>query len=164
MKEEKEFLKKKFIEFQTKISELSQSIHACKENNFNREKDFLLNIFEVIDAFDNLEETISAKEKDLDKTSLRIVKSIRSIYRKLKRILEDKKIVPLDFPDNKASMEKCIIVETEENSELENETIISIVKKGYINTEEKVILRKAEVITAVNDNENNFKNIEDEVG
>lgn len=151
MKEEKAFLRQKIIEFQLKIAELTHALSEQEQNFQDREKSFCLSLFEVLDAFENLNENISEKEKEFDKTTRMLARSIRSIHKKLVRILKSNHIVQIEFQDNKAEMDYCKVVDTQEAEDMENETILSVVKNGYINKEKSVVLRKAEVITVRND-------------
>jgi len=57
----------------------------------------------------------------------------------------------MEFPENKARMDYCKIVDTRQEPELDNETIVSVVKNGYVNRQDGTVVRKAEVITALND-------------
>ncbi|MCP4110468.1 MAG: nucleotide exchange factor GrpE [Desulfobacteraceae bacterium] len=149
MKQEKEFLREKFIEFQLKIAELNHALLKQDQASQAREKELYLNLFEVMDAFDNLDENIAEKEEGFDKTTRMLVKNVRSIRKKLLRALKAKNIVPIEFPDNKARMDYCKIADTKDISGLENETIISVIKNGYIDKQQDIVLRKAEVITVL---------------
>ena len=60
-------------------------------------------------------------------------------------------IVKMEFPENKARMDYCKIVDTRQEPELDNETIVSVVKNGYVNRQDGTVVRKAEVITVLND-------------
>jgi len=149
MKKEKEFLKEKLIEFQLKIAELSHSLQTQEQEFQDKEKSLYLQLFEVLDAFENFNENTSEKEEKFDKTTRGLVKTVRSIQKKLIRILKENHIVPIEFPDNKAKIEYCKVADTRNVEGMENEEILSVVKKGYIDTEKNAVLRKAEVITAV---------------
>ncbi len=150
MKEEKEFLKKRFIEFQLKINELSTALKEQEQAYRTRERERDLHLFEILDAFENLNENIKEKEGGFDKTARILVKNIRSIQRKVIRFLEANQTFPLEFPDNMAEMEYCEVVGTKEMVDMENETILSVVKTGYIDRRQNTVLRKAKVITVLN--------------
>ena len=150
MKKQKEFLKKKFIEFQLKIDELTRALREQEQSLKTREKERDLQIFEVLDAFENLNENIKEKEESFDKTNRMLVKNISSIQRKLIRFLEANNKFRIEFPNNKAKMEYCEVVETREMDDMENETILSVVKTGYIDKKQNTVLRKASVITVLN--------------
>ncbi|MCW5203344.1 MAG: nucleotide exchange factor GrpE [Candidatus Electrothrix communis] len=144
-------LREKLIGFQREIAELKQSNRELEEAAEQQEQALLLGLFEVLDAFDNLEKNIQGKEGILDKTEQRFVKSTRAIQRKILRLLRSRHVEPLEFPENKARIKQCKIIATQNDPALENEEIISVEKKGYMDTERKTVLRKAEVVTVCND-------------
>lgn len=150
MKKEKAFLREKFIEFQLKIAELTHALHEQEASFQAREKELNLNLLEILDAFENLNETIQAKEDEFDKTTRGLAKNVRAIYKKLIRLLKTNHIEQIEFQDNKARMDSCKIVDTREAADLDNETILSVVKNGYMDKEQGKVLRKAEVITVLN--------------
>lgn len=150
MKQEKEILRDKFIEFQVKIAELTFSLRKQEDAFLERERELYLHIFEVLDAFESLEETIRAKEESMDKTSRQLAKNIRAIHRKIMRMLKARHIVVMELPDHKARMDYCKVVEARESPDRENETILEIVKNGYVDEQKGTVLRKAEVITVLN--------------
>jgi molecular chaperone GrpE (heat shock protein) len=150
MSAEKKFLREKFIEFQTKIADLALSLTE-QENSFEeKEKVLYLSLLDILDAFENVDEMIEAKKDNFDKAAFMLSKNIRSIHKKFVRLMKAGHIVPMEFPDNKARMAFCKVVDTREEPEMENETILSVVKKGYFRKEGGAILRKAEVITVFN--------------
>ena len=150
MKQKKDFLREKFVEFQLRIAELTRAVHEQADTFQTRESDLYLNLFEVLDAFENLNETIQAKEDGFDKTTRGLAKTIRSIHRKLTRLLKSNHILQIEFPEKKDRMEYCKIVDTRKAANMENETILSVVKHGYIDKQQGRVLRKAEVITVLN--------------
>ena len=150
MRKKKEFLKEKFINFQKKIAELTHALQEQEDSFQAREKDLYLNLFEILDAFENLDQTIQAKENQFDKTSRRLAKNIRSIRKKLIRLLKTYHIVQIEFSNNIADMDCCKVVDTQEAADMANETILSVVKNGYIDKNKEMVLRKAEVITVLN--------------
>lgn len=150
MSKKKEFLKEKFVVFQVKIAELTHALQE-QENSFQaREKDLYINLFEILDAFENLDQTMVAKENRFDKTTRRLAKNIRSIRKKLVRLLKTSHIVQVEFSNNIADMDYCKVVDTQKSAGIANETILSVVKNGYIDKNKKIVLRKAEVITVLN--------------
>ncbi len=151
MRKEKEFLRKKIIEFQLKIAELTLALREQEDSFRTREKDLSLNLFEILDAFENLDVTIRSKENGFDKTTRRMAKNVRSIHRKLLRILKTNHIIQMEFPNKKARMDYCKVVDTREAADAENETILCVVKNGYIDKQLNKVLRKAEVITVRNE-------------
>jgi len=146
----KEFLKEKLVEFQLKIAELNHSM-AKQLNSFQeREKGLALGLLDILDAFENIDETIEAKKDKFDKTARMLSKNIGSVHKKLIRLMKSIDIVKMEFPDNKARIDYCKIIDTRPEPEMENETIVSVVKNGYVNKQDGSVVRKAEVITVLN--------------
>jgi len=152
MTTEKELLRQKIIEFQQIIAELKLTLAQKEELFCKNTKDSFLSLLDIMDAFETLENNLETKKDSLDKTAKMLGRNIISIHRKLIRHFQSASIVPMKFPRNKATMELCKIIETREDPDLENEIILEIVKKGYVNTQDDSVLRKAEVITVLNDN------------
>ncbi len=152
MKQKKAYLKSKLIEFQVKIVEMARMMREQEHVYYEREKTLYLNLFEVLDAFENLDDMIKAKEDQLDKSARRMAKNIRNINKKLARILKANHITPIELNEGKAQIEYCKIADTKQDRDLENETIIDVIKTGYRDNRKDIVLRKAEVITVLNDN------------
>lgn len=146
----KELLFDRIVGFQRKIAKLNKTINDQEEEFALRQRELFGDLFDILDAFENLGKNIEAKSGSFDKSTNRMVKSILKINRKLLRTLKDRDIEPLSFPDNQARMELCKVVATEKSTKLTNGKIISIEKTGYIDTRQNLILRKAEVTTVLN--------------
>ena len=97
MKEKKDFLRKKLIEFQLKILDLSHILKEREDSFRERENKLFTGLFEVLDAFENVEENINAKEDRMDKTARRLAKNVRTIRKKLVRLLKANGVVRLEF-------------------------------------------------------------------
>jgi len=151
MKSKKAFLKQKFIEFQLKIAELNRRLQETRDSFQQREENLMLELLTLLDAFENIEETIEAKQDGFDKSARMLSKNIRSIQKKLKRLLQAHDVVPMQFPDNMARIDRCKVLDTRFAPESKNEKILSVVKNGYIDKRDGKVLRKAEVITVLND-------------
>ncbi len=151
MKAGKEFLREKLIEFQLEIAELNHSTTQQRNRFQKREKTLTLNLLDILDAFKNIDDTIEAQKDKFDKTARMLSKNIRSVHKKLIRLMKSGDIVKMEFPENKARLDYCKIVDTRQEPELENETIVSVVKNGYVNRQDGTVVRKAEVITVLND-------------
>jgi len=66
MKSKKAFLKQKFIEFQLKIAELNRRLQETRDSFQKREENLMLELLTLLDAFENIEETIEAKQDEFD--------------------------------------------------------------------------------------------------
>ncbi len=151
MKEGKEFLRRKLIEFQVRIADLNHTLVGERDSFHEKEKAFRLDLLDILDAFENIEETIEAKKNRYDKSARMLSKNIRAVHRKLIRLMKSDDIVTMDFPDDRAAMDRCKILDVREAPGMENETILTVVKNGYIDRKDGSVLRKAEVITVSND-------------
>ena len=98
----------------------------------------------------DLEENLQDLPGPLDKTGPRFIKNIQAIKRKLLRLLSSRQIEPLELVDNKAQVDQCRVIETKKEPAQENEEILFVEKKGYVDRGRNVILRKAEVVTVWN--------------
>ena len=146
----KELLFDHLVGFQRKIAKLDKTINDQAEEFTLRQKELFGDLFTILDAFEHLEKNLESKNDTVEKSTRLIIKSTLKIKRKLLRILKDRDIEPLNFPDNQARMELCKVIATEKANQLTDGTIISIEKTGYIDIRQNLILRKAEVITALN--------------
>ena len=146
-----QFLRDRLVSFQRDIARLKQQDREREELFQDRERTFLLELFAILDGFDNLERNIRDKEDTLDKTGRRLVKNVRAIKRKMLRLLRTRHVEPMEINDNMAQMEQCKVVGVQTDPTRENREIISVEKKGYIDTEQNTVVRKAEVVTVNND-------------
>jgi molecular chaperone GrpE (heat shock protein) len=144
----KQRLRAKLIGFQKDLISLSRELETEKELARRREDALYLELAAVLDAFENVFNTLREKEETLDKSARRVLKSFQAINRKLLRILEESGVERLAFPDGKAEIGLCKIVDTEVMEGAEDGTIVSVIRSGYRRGER--ILRPAEVITVAN--------------
>ncbi len=150
MKQAKEFLKVKLTQFQQEIAQLTNTIKNQEESFKTKEHDLYKELFDILDIFERLDESLQDKEHTLDKTSRNYIKSTRILHKKIVRLLKSRNITQIKFPENKAKMGYCKIIDTKEVTDMENEVILSVIKNGYIDNQNNVTLRKAEVITVLN--------------
>ena len=151
MSSKKEQLANKLIDFQQQIADLKLDLARQAEAHHKRENDMFTGLLEIMDAFETVEKNLELKKESLDKPARMLGKNILAIHRKLSRQFQSAGIVPMAFEENKAVMEQCKVLETRTDQSQEDGTLVEIVKKGYINTREGTILRKAEVITIRNE-------------
>ncbi|MDY0220967.1 MAG: nucleotide exchange factor GrpE [Desulfobacterium sp.] len=147
MATEKEQLKEKLVEFQQTIAGLKLTLADQESMFLNRQKELLLGLLDLMDAFESIEKNLEAKKDSLDKTAKMVGRNVLSIHKKLDRHLGSAGIVKMEIPGNRATMELCKVLDTRKDPEFASETICEVVKNGYINKEDGTVLRKAEVIT-----------------
>lgn len=145
-------LREKLVAFQREIAELKRKAKEQEEASLRREQELFMELFEVLDVFDVIEKNIGKKIGLLDRTSLALLNNMRAVQRKLLRLLGSRRILPLEFAGSKAKMELCRILETRRDPARQNEEILSVEKKGYVDAGRHLVLRKAEVVTVCNDN------------
>jgi molecular chaperone GrpE (heat shock protein) len=140
----KERIRAKLIELQKAAIGLTGELQVCEREARENENDLFLELVGVLDAFENLFNNLD--RDTLDKSAKRAFKSVGAIQRKLTRLLETRGLEKLEFPDARAEVGLCKVVETRETEEAEEGTILAVVRNGYRRGEQ--VLRPAEVITA----------------
>lgn len=153
MNDQQKYLKQTLISFQRTIVQLNQELRSREDNYREKEKNFWLNVMDILDACDRLYEYIEDKKESFDKPALKVAASFNSIRNKTNRFLKSNQIIPITFEQNKASRELCKVIETRPDETLDNETILTILKTGYLDANSNTVLRKAEVITVLNHKE-----------
>lgn len=145
----KDRIRGKLIELQKTVIGLTAKLQACERDAREKENDLFLELAGVLDAFENLFKNLDPDT--LDKSAKRAFKSVSAIQRKLTRLLEARGLEKLGFPDARAEVGLCKVVETRATEEAAEGTILAVVRNGYRRGEQ--ILRPAEVITASRDRE-----------
>jgi molecular chaperone GrpE (heat shock protein) len=142
MNQGKEFLRQKLIQFQTRIADLNHLL--AEDRNSFQEKALHLGLLDIVDAFESIGEVIESKKDGFDKSARILSKNIRSIHKKLIRLMKSDDIVQMEFPDNTARMDYCRIVDTCAEPEMENQIILTVIKKGYISRKTGAFFGKPE--------------------
>jgi molecular chaperone GrpE (heat shock protein) len=140
----KERIRAKLIELQKAAIGLTGELQAREREARENENDLFLELVAVLDAFENLFNNLDGDA--LGKSAKRAFKSVGAIQRKLARLLEARGLEKLEFPNARAEVGLCKVVETRETEEAEEGTILAVVRCGYRRGEQ--VLRPAEVITA----------------
>jgi len=140
----KERIRAKLIELQQAAISLTAELQACERNARETENELFLELTAVLDAFENLFKNLDPNT--LDKSAKRGLKSVGAIQRKLTRLLEARGVEKLEFPDARAEVGLCKVVETRATAQAEDGTILAVVRNGYRRGDH--VLRPAEVITA----------------
>ena len=113
----------------------------------NSMKEFFISIISVIDSLESKEENLIERYANIE-VGLKIIQSYSSIQKQLFTILTKHGVTKLEYPNNKLIVGYCKVVDTEPEPSKENDTIISIVKNGYIRGSE--LIREAELIVVKN--------------
>jgi len=144
------------------FTELEQLIvQNLKSNNFLKNeverkeiekhdllKDISIRIIDILDSFEQIEESVIEKEYDKIDEVRKTVNRYKTIQKKLLGLLQKYGITKIEFPDNRLIVGLCEVVETEADSNRKNDEIISIIRNGYIRGKE--LIRPAQIIVVKN--------------
>jgi len=129
---------------------IEYEFYKFKEQYEIETRKFLLELIEVVDAFERLFNIIKTKEETLDQQTKIWIGNFRTIYRLLLRTLKEFEILPIEtFIGEIVNPHIHNVVEVVEKPEQESGTIIEIIKKGYI--WKKNLLRPVDVKVVKNE-------------
>lgn len=140
-------LKNKISENLSEILTLKKTVKNLEIAKQDLMKEFILGIIEVIDSFENKENSLLTKYSSNDESN-KIINSFSIIRKKLNILLENYGVTKITFPDNKLIVGFSKVVGTEPDMLKKNDSIISIVRNGYIRGHE--VIREAEIIVVKN--------------
>jgi molecular chaperone GrpE (heat shock protein) len=127
------------------LHNLSEKYKLEKQDQF---LELIIGIIEVIDTFEKSEEAINERNLNADENSQKIINRFTSVLKKLHKLLQKNGVTKLEFPENRLMIGFCKVIDTEPDSNLTNDTIIEVVRSGYIHGKE--LIREAEVIIVKN--------------
>lgn len=110
-------------------------------------KEFFIGIIKILDSFEAKEENLKERYPE-DQKAQKTIKSYSSIKKQLLNLLRKHGVTKLEFPENRLIVGFSKVVDTEPNSVMDNDEIISIVKQGFIRGSE--LVREAELIVVKN--------------
>lgn len=131
----------------------SDKLKAKLEKNKENIKKMLLSVIEIIDVLDLILE--EKKENALDEKSKMLFNEFEKIRGKLKKILFQNKVYPMELASGKAELGHCEIIETVEREDKDEDEIVQVLKKGYF--WEGKVLRVVSVVTVKNKEAKNGK-------
>lgn len=145
----------KFSKIEAEITQLKkenlQQKNEIEESTLNHERqiDALINDFiSVVDAYEKAETKVSEMEFPEDETIARVIKRLLQPKNKALSVLSKYGVSQIDILNKPINEDLCSVVETEPDSEKENDLVISIEKNGYVRGER--LIRRAEVIIVRN--------------
>lgn len=125
---------------------LKQSLREQETRSVASSEDLFLELLEVGDALETLLEYLATNSELTPEICQRLPRNIGAIHRKLLNVLKKRQISPIELDETQPDFDLCRVVEREVRSELADQTITKIVRRGFRNRE--TILRPAEVITS----------------
>ena len=131
----------------TQSLELKNKVRVKDLEKQDLMKDFFLGIIKIIDSFESKEENLTEKYVN-EEVASKIIQSYSSIKKQLLNLLNKYGVTLLGFSENRLIVGYSKVVDTEPDPNKKNDTIISIVKNGYIRGSE--LIREAEIIIVKN--------------
>lgn len=133
-----------------KSGSFKQALHQ-KEEEFTSEKEQLF--LELLEVFDAMESLLNYLEENPDPNPQfikRLPKSLGTVQKKLLATLGRQRVNLIVFQESKPDFSFCQVVDREERNDLEEKTIVKVVRQGFCLGDK--VLRPMEVITATKEN------------
>lgn len=126
---------------------LRQEVTDLQNHHHDLSRDFCLGIISVLDSFESKEGNLSLRY-EADEQAQRVIKSYSSIKKQLLGLLAKHGVTQLEFPDGRLPIGFAKVIDTEPAPGQENDTIVGVVKPGYVRGSQ--VVREAEVIVVRN--------------
>jgi molecular chaperone GrpE (heat shock protein) len=136
-----------WVQDKVAILDLKNSVKAKDIEKYDLAKDFFLSLIKILDSFEAKDENLLERYAD-DAAAQKVIESYASIKKQLLNVLAKQGVTKLEFPENRVIVGFSKVVDTEPDASQKNDTIISIVKNGYIRGSE--LVREAELIIVKN--------------
>ncbi len=136
-----------WVQDKTEILNLKNKITAQNLEKQDLMKDFFLSIIKILDSFESKDENLRERYTE-EIAAQKVIQSYSSIKKQLLNLLGKHGVTMLDFAENRLIVGYSKVVETAPDATKKNDTIISIVKNGYIRGSE--LIREAELIVVKN--------------
>jgi molecular chaperone GrpE (heat shock protein) len=131
----------------TKKLELKNKLKEKELEKQDVMKDFFLGIINIIDSIESKEENLTQKYSQ-NEIANKVIKSFSSIKKQLINLLSKHGVTQINFLEGKLIIGFSKVIETEPDPTKKNDTIVSIIKNGYIRGSE--LIREAELIVVKN--------------
>ncbi|MEA5620751.1 nucleotide exchange factor GrpE [Cronbergia sp. UHCC 0137] len=126
---------------------LQQSIREQKNQAIAQNEDLFLELLEVADALEALLNYLENNSDPSPEFIASLPKSISIVNRKFLSLLKKRQVLPIELESKEPDFNLCRVVDQEERSDVGDQTITKVVRKGFYWGEK--ILRPVEVITAI---------------
>lgn len=136
-----------WVQDKVEILDLKNTVKAKDIEKYDLMKDFFLSIIKIIDSFEAKDENLQERYA-ADEAAQKVIQSYASIKKQMLNLLAKYGVTKLEFPENRIIVGFSKVVDTEPDALKKNDTIISIVKNGYIRGSE--LVREAELIIVKN--------------
>lgn len=125
---------------------LEQAVQKEKGNTQAFKEELFLELLEIFDTIESLFNYLNENSEINPQFAKRLPKTIYTIKKKLLVTLERRQAIPIDFQEDKPDFRFCQVVDREERSDLQEQTITKIVRQGFFLGDK--ILRPTEIITS----------------
>lgn len=126
---------------------LHQSLREQKTQSASDVEDLFLELLEVSDALESLL-TYLKNNPDVNQAFIqRLPRSLGVVHHKLLTVLSKHHVLPIELQSEQLDFNLCRVVDRELRSDLEDQTIVHVVRQGFILGEK--VLRPMEVITSI---------------
>ena len=125
---------------------LKNDLRKVNEEAGKLEKDLILDLLQISDSIqlkiDGYKERIEGNK--LPHECTKIVNSFNSLNKTIENIFAKHNIVEINVLNKKAELGACKVIDTQNEPNFENDTVIQVLRKGYKYKDK--ILRPAEVV------------------
>ncbi|KOR36932.1 MULTISPECIES: nucleotide exchange factor GrpE [Planktothricoides] len=125
---------------------LQQELREQKSQSIAAKEELFLEIFDVFDAVEFLLDYMDQHSELSPQFIQRLPKSLSIVQKKLLGVLQRRQVELLELEGTKPDFDFCRVVEREVRSDVEDQTITKIVRRGFRHGDK--ILRPIEVITS----------------
>lgn len=125
---------------------LQQELREQKSHAIAAKEELFLELFDVFDAVEFLLDYMEQHSELPPQFIQRLPKSLSIVQKKLLGVLQRRQVELLELEGTKPDFDFCRVVEREVRSDVEDQTITKIVRRGFRHGDK--ILRPIEVITS----------------
>jgi len=126
------------------LGEARVQLRESETAGHDRMKKHLLAILDVQDDFQRVFENVEAKQEEVTKQMGKWLRNFRTVYRKLRQVLQDQGVSPIENIEGTFDPRWHKVAETVYDLSRPEGTIVEVVRRGYM--WHKELLRKMEVV------------------
>jgi molecular chaperone GrpE len=141
-------IQESIIVLMLEVDGLKRNLNTTAEKARKDQAQLLLELLEVLDSFERVFANIEPRLEGADRQARIWVGNFRSVRRVLDNLLETHGVAPIESPDRVAIPGLHTIVETREQSDMDDGTILEETQRGYL--WQGTVLRKALVVAVKN--------------
>jgi molecular chaperone GrpE (heat shock protein) len=130
------------------IRELNNKVEQLESEKSIQFMQFATGILTVVDTFEKLKKAVSKKALNKTTKGKKVLDRYKKVRKSLEELLLQFEISKITFPDSLLIAGLYKVVGTEPDADKPDDTILSIVKNGYVCGKE--LIREAEVIVVKN--------------